>query len=332
MKHVLAIVLGVFSFLHSFAQADDGDKKKPAILSNLTYLNAANFNFNEQVKGSYLGKLNIFSESKKNYGWGFIAGIMRVKFNYNDSISNFYAYENRLINPLDSVLQNQKYLREFNKYSSSRSNTVWSFYMQPMFCINQWYDNDKNEGLANGIYIHAHAELLVNRTSVSTAISNIQRDTTLIDTAKDINYGKFQLNPIVNNRTFLNGYFGVGITLNVDPFRNGHSRFFFQPTIGWTTNSPNWTSQDIESTNVNPLPAPTSTRRGSNIPVYRSLKSKGFYLVRAEFSQILSDNAQLMVGTDIRGLFPKYNPLYAAYIGINVNLDAVAKLVADKKD
>lgn len=320
-----------FIFVPAFSQDPKGDEKDKPILENLTYLNAANFNFNDKLGSTYLGKLNIFSEPKRPNGWGFISGIMRTKFNYNDSTNNFYAYENRLINPLDSALHGDKYLREFNKYSSSRSNTVWSFYFQPLFCLNQWYDNDKNDGLANGIYLHAHAELLVNKTSVTTTIQNIQRDTSLVDSSKDVAYSRFQINPITSNRSFLNGYFGLGITMNVDPFRKGKSRFFFQTTFGKTNSSPNWTVQDIESTSVNPTRVPSVTRSGTVVvPQYRTLDSKWFYLVRAEFSQILSSNSQLMIGTDIRGLLPNYNPLYATYVGLNVNLDAVAKLLSDK--
>ena len=234
--------------------------------------------------------------------------------------------------------QGTKYLRQINKYTTTRSNTVWSLYVQPMFRIVSWPWSKKakvtnntsitrpNLALPNGIYLHLHAELFVNKANVTTNIENIQQDTSLMDTTKRLNYIVYQRNPLIYDRTFLNGYFGIGLTFNLDPFGSGNSRFFFQPTIGITTNYANWTSQDITSTVVNVIP----TRSGTTIQQYQSIKSSTFYLVRAEFAQRLSDNSQIIVGADIRGLLPRYNPLYASYIGLNVNLDAVARIVSDK--
>ena len=319
-------------------QATSKDSAK--IWNNITFLNAANFDFSDNIKGSYLGKLNIFAPDIKNSPWGLIAGIMRIKFGYKDSSNAPIYLENRLIHPLDSIKQGLKYLREINQYVTVRSNTVWSFYIQPTFRIISWpwtKDKDNNSNhkrtyapnaiLPNGIYLHIHAELLVNSTDISTSVTNIQRDTSLIDTSKHLSYIAYQKNPLIFDKTYLNGYFGIGLTFSLDPFGNGNSRFFFQATVGKTTNYPNWTSQDISSTVVNVVP----TRSGTTIQEgYRVVKSGRFYLVRTEFTQMLSDNSQIIVGTDIRGLFPRYNPVYAAYIGLNINLDALAKIVSDK--
>jgi hypothetical protein len=50
-------------------------------------------------------------------------------------------------------------------------------------------------------------------------------------------------------------------------------------------------------------------------------------LVRAAFNQKLSDATKLVISQDIRGLLPQYNPLYATYIGLNIELDELLKLI-----
>ena len=310
-----------------FSQESDEDSNK--LSKNITFLNAANFDFTGKLDVSYLGKLNIFAPSIKDSRWGFNTGIMRIKFSYNDTSNSRYYIEHRQISPLDSMKQGDKYLREYNKYTTSRTNTVWSFYIQPMYRLVEFENENAESSFTSGIYLHLHGELLVNKTNVTTNITNQLRDTLTVDTsARGISYFYLPTNTLIRDRTFLNGYFGIGLTFNLDPFGNGHSRFFFQPTIGWTTNYPNWTSQDITSTVVSVVPT-----RGSGVSLpesYEPLRSKGFYLIRAEFIQNLSKNSQVIVGADIRGLFPTFNPLYAAYIGLNVNVDALAKLVSDK--
>jgi hypothetical protein len=203
---------------------------------------------------------------------------------------------------------------------------VWSFYVQPMIRIIPLKGSNKN--LENGIYFHLHTELLVNKTNVTATIENLQRDTLLVDTSKrGISYIYQPGNTIIIDKTYLNGYFGAGLTFSFYPFGNKNSRFFFQPTIGFTTNTPTWVAQEISSTSVNVIPV----RSGVSLPQnYQQLKSAGFYLVRAEFVQNLSDNSQVIIGTDIRGLLPKYNPQYAAYVGLNVNLDALANIFSNK--
>jgi len=311
---------------------EEDKKKESTVWNNLTYLIAANFNFNETVTGSYLGKLSILAPDIKRSPLGFCAGIMRTKFNYKDSSNSTYALENRLIHPLDSIKHGSKYLRQFNKYTTTRTNLTWSFYAQPLIRLVSWpskKNTKKGKGnLAepNGIYFHGHFELLVNKVNVTTNVTALQQDTALIDSTKHLSYINYQPNPLIYDRTFLNGYFGVGVTVNLDPFDNGNSRFFFQPTIGVTTNYPSWVSQDISSTGVNVQYNPD----GKLIPGYRQVSSGWFYLVRAEFSQKLSNNSQIIIGTDIRGLLPNYSPVFAAYVGLNINLDALAGIFSDK--
>ena len=138
-------ILGFFVLMISCKSKKEDPKKKneSTVWNNLTYLNAANFDFNESVKTSYLGKLNIFAQDIKESPLGFNAGIMRIKFNYKDSSNSTYYMENRLIHPLDSIKQGQQYLRQFNKYTTTRSNVTWSFYVQPMIRVVSWPSRNK---------------------------------------------------------------------------------------------------------------------------------------------------------------------------------------------
>jgi hypothetical protein len=324
------------------SQNDSTKKEDDKILENITFLNAANFDFNtKDLSTSYLGKLNIYAPgiyTKGKCKFGLIAGIMKVKFNYKDSSHPLYRVDNRLINPLDSIKSTTKSLKEYNQYTSTRTNTVWSLYFQPMVQLisfdNQPANNTQEQNISNGLYLNAHFELLINKTNVTTTITNIQRDTAFIDT----NYSRALVyipnNTIIDDETFLNGYFGLGLTLMTCPFKNRKSHYFFQSTFGYTTNYPNWTNQDIGSTRPSPPPSANNniaTRSGRIlVPMIYRPKSSAFYLIRSEFMQNISDNSELIIGTDVRGLLPKYNPTYAVYVGLNVNLNSIAKIFSDK--
>ena len=312
--------------------------------NNITFLNASNFDFNNDLQGSYLGKINIFAPDILGSPFGFNSGIMRIKFNYTDTTNNPLYFENLLINPLQAKNHGEKYLKQLNQHATSRSNIAWSFYLQPMLRIVSypWPKNKNgkdnierirnrkpkpNSIVPNGIYFHLHGELLVNNTNVRTNISTIYQDTLTIDTLQNLTYISYQKNPLIFDKAFLNGYFGAGLTFNIDPFSNGNSRFFFQFTLGKTTNYPNWSSQEISTTPINVV----TNSAGIITQEYEKITTGSFYLVRAEFAQMLSDNSQIIIGADIRGLFPRYSPLYATYLGININLDALVKVFSDKE-
>lgn len=132
---------------------------------------------------------------------------------------------------------------------------------------------------------------------------------------------------IKNSRNTLSGYFGAGLTFDLQPWEGGS--FFFQPTIGFTTNKPSINSIDLSSTTL--LPAGIGQPKRS--PVFGKTWNP-FYLVRASYTHIVNKDSEksstLVLGIDIRGLFPYYAPQYAAYIGLNVGVDSVLELVKGK--
>ena len=312
------------------------DTTKSNIWSNITLLNAANFDFSENVTGTYLAKLNIYAPDIRNTPFGFNAGIMRTRFSNKDSSNSPYIIENRLFKPLDILVQDKTYERQYNRYTSTLSNTAWSFYIQPMLRLvslpkkikekkaKSWA---KNSAEPNGIYFHFHAELLVNKTNITTNITTLQRDTVKYDaTNPPAQQPFYRPDVLLYDKTYLEGYFGAGLTINLDPFGNDNSRFFLQGTIGITTASPNLATLDLSTISVRIAGTRSSSElRSAYIP---NQTSYGFYLVRTHLTQKLTSNAQIVIGTDIRGLFPKYNPVYASYVGLNLNLDALVKSVA----
>lgn len=301
-------------------------------IHDITFLNAANFDFTGTKNVSYLGKLSFNALSLSKSKWGFIGGIQRINFTYRDSTRSGFYKENRYIKPLDERKMGLKYLREYNKYENKLSNTAWAFYFQPTFrVLTQNSTIDANGQKRYGMFVHIHSELLVNKTNVVTTIANLQRDTLVYDLTKPLGpIYYFNSNTIIRNNTILSGYFGTGITLNLDPFGNNKSEFFFQPTLGYTTNSLSWISQDIEI-GINPNPATPA----NPIPVtlYSDSDSnwRGFYLVRSEFKHLFNSNVQLIVGTEIRGILPIYAPTYAVYTGLNLSLEKIADIFKGSK-
>jgi hypothetical protein len=116
----------------------------------LTFLNAYNFDFYGKLTSNYVGVFNLYEPARdrdertkdlrilgfkladsgtNRWRWGFNTGLMKINYGLGDnSPSDRYQYENALIHALDSVVPGKKYLRQFNKYSSSITNSAWSFY------------------------------------------------------------------------------------------------------------------------------------------------------------------------------------------------------------
>jgi hypothetical protein len=110
------------------------------------------------------------------------------------------------------------------------------------------------------------------------------------------------------NATRLDGYFGAGLTFNLVPWDK--CSFFFQPTFGITTDY-----------------AQLYSVSGSLLSPISNNGWRTFYLIRANYTQAVSDNATLVLGMDIRGIFPRYAPMYAAYLGVNLKVEGVLALL-----
>lgn len=290
--------------------------KKKSLLLGIKILNAYNFDFGAtSLSSNYVGHLNLFAPSlNKKKKWGFNTGIMKINYGQKDTSnsSGTIIRENVFINPFDTLAVGLKYLKQFNSYKTELKNTVWSFYAQPLYELT-------TKGSEQHVYAHVHLELLASKWSSTTTITNVKQDTGVITNL--INTPVLR-SGLTSNNTYtvnsLSGYFGTGFTFDLKPWDG--SSFFFQPTIGITSNTPSPASTDIGS-NIRS----SSVKRGESIRNWRV-----FYLVRASYRQTLSKDATVIVGMDIRGLLPLYAPQYAAFVGLNLGLDSILGLLGGK--
>jgi hypothetical protein len=306
---------------HEINLNEKGLNERARVRGKLMYLNAYNFDFNSSLKSNYLGHFNVLLPPKKKNSWGVNLGVMKINYNNNFNDDSIFAIQNVLINPLDSIRPGTKYIKEFNKYKSTYQNTGWSIYIQPMFQIN----SDIN----SKIYLHGHIELFINNWSVTTTVTNIQKDTVKLD-ANNTRGGYFYApSNFISNKTLYNGYFGGGLTFDLCPWET--SSLFIQGSIGWTTNFPQADPVDdlVKKTSAAMNgPIIISTRGGTTYSqINSSKKGSIFYLSRVYLKQDISSSSTVIIGADIRGIFPEYNPLYAVYVGLNLDLTVLAKLL-----
>lgn len=294
---IIAILLTI-----TFTKANAQNVQDP---SQFTFLNAANFDVTGIGKTNYLGHVNLYDPSIKGGKFGFNTGIMKISYN-SDSSSRILAFRRITIDPLQDIKVGSQYLKQSSYISTIVTNTAYSLYAQPTF---QLYKDD-NE---NRILFHAHTELLVFNTTAVRTYSGTKQATftyTSADSANRVDIYKgyaSDTSKLTTKRSLLNGYFGIGLTFDLKPWKDGN--FFFQPTVGKTTNFPNFEAY-------------LATKTGP-IKTWNS-----FYLIRTYYTQTLNDNSKLVLGADIRGLFPTYKPLYSIYLGLSLNVDALAKLIS----
>lgn len=278
--------------------------------NRLLFLNAANFDFSGSLKVNYVGHINIFAPSFRPDGsgvFGLNSGIMKLNYADMDTSKSQLVREYIAFSPLQtSPDSGQQYTRQFSKYRYEISNTTWSFYLQPTMRLF----STKTKKVGSEIFAHLHAELLVQNWRIRTTKETIARDTATYMPGDNVHINSYSEQEINTNINRLNGYFGAGLTANVAPWE--YSSFFIQGTIG-VTNRDNFVGLNSNS-----------------VPPSRLLQSNdwtGFYLVRAYYSQKISNAATLVIGTDIRGYLPSFSPDHAAYVGLNLNVNEFTKLL-----
>ena len=283
----------------------------------LMLLNAVNFDFDGSGGSSYVGHLNIFSpdviQNKKWPKVGLNLGIMKINFSRNDSLNKSYDYrENALLRPLDTIRVGTKYLRQYNKLTTVSKNITYSFYFQPT--IGLIYKSNYR------LLLHIHTELFVDKWSTVTTITNYQQDSSVVtaanfDILKDSmsmlnKFSKSTAELVTSNSTSTKLYFtlGAGLTLDVDLWYG--ASLFVQPTIGWAFDYAR--PRSINNKNLT-----------YNSPDQGTI---GAHLTRFLLKQKLMGNLQAVIGIDVRGKFG-FDPTYSAYIGANIGLNGVRKML-----
>jgi len=282
---------------------------RDVVSNQIMFLNGYNFDFSGQLASNYVGHLNLYSPQPIKKGmvrWiGFNAGIMKLNYNNNDTVQNMIVRENVSIDPLQTPVNGTKYLKQFNSYTTQIKQTGWSYYIQPLFQLTNLKSPQK-------IFLHGHLELFTNKFQVTTTISNLRQDSAIFDTSKPVVLrGNLGGNQSVLKNNFIDGYFGGGVTFDLQPYKS--AEFFFQPTIGWTTGIPSLSPLRTTDYNARII---NSTRKGS-----------GFYLIRSYYIQKLTGASTLTIGVDIRGYLPTYSPQTAVYMGVNINTTDILALV-----
>jgi hypothetical protein len=299
-----------------------------SFFSKLTFLNAYNFDFYGKLTSNYVGVFNIYEPGRdrgkrldsasflffklkkdsRKWQWGVNAGVMKINYGLGDKEpSVIHRQENTKIRALDSVLPGKKYLRQWNRHTSTVSNSTWSFYCQPLILLNP----TSMGRTKSKIYFHTHLELLLNRLEHKSIVNTVEQDTAIFpDPVPRSMITRVRTGDTTTVITpYYNGYFGGGFTFDIKLSHSTNSSLFLQFTAGATTSA-----AGLES-----------------VPRYRGDRStaswNGFYLVRAAFNQRLSDATKLVIAQDIRGLLPSHNPLYATFIGLNIKLDELLKLI-----
>lgn len=274
------------------------DKKKDE-LSRFMYLNAVDFDFNNSKSG-YVGHLNMYRKPYTKFG--FNAGFMKINYNNNNDSTIVDSQNNIKMNPLNTANADTTYIRQYNQLTRKVKSTSFSIYFQALY-------NLRSKDKQYNIYAHAHFELLISRFTVSTTLKTISQDTITVPIADiPILRTTGMSNKFTTTRELLNGYFGGGLTFDLGLTEN--SSLFFQPTIGFTTNYPEVSS--INSQNFSYI----DNNRNWN----------GFYLIRSYYRNKL-EKSEIIVGTDIRGLLPRYQPYYSVYIGVNIDVNALAGIL-----
>jgi hypothetical protein len=298
-------------------QKDATNEKILPTPDGFSLVNAVNFDFDGNTGSSYVGNFNLFKPagffkpvSIKKPRLGYNLGIMKINFSKNDSLNASYNYaENTLIRPLDSIKIGSKFLRQYNKLSTVSKNLTWSFYFQPT--VSLVYNSELK------VLFHVHTELYVDKWTTNTTISNYQQDTSvanagnlgtlIFDTINKFSRSLTDNITSTSTSSTLNFNFGFGIT--IEKSWEGGS-LFIQPTLGWAFDYAR--PQSVNTSKLN-----------YNLPKRENVFA---HLTRFRLSQHLTTNVEAIIGIDVRGRFGR-TPTYAAFLGANLGLEGIRKLV-----
>ncbi|HEY1039330.1 MAG TPA: hypothetical protein VGF30_08005 [Bacteroidia bacterium] len=292
-------------------------------IDNVTFLNGFNFNFDGNTSSNYVGSLNVFApdlawtwgaDKMKRVGVNF--GAFKVDYSKRgDSINNsFNVVEYVKFQPLDSMIPGKKYLRQYNRFSTTAKNSTLSLYLQPLVRLL-----GKNKVIMYGNF---HFELLMSKWKTDITVANIQQDTVIVtgDTKIYTIQHMNRLSGASNNTysssssyTAISEQVGVGLTFLVKPVKS--VVLSVQTNYGFAIN----------------YGQPTGVNREAFVTRYDDFRRQ-FYLFRASMQYNLSKSLKVCLGTEFRGLAPlkgeaPESPAQAFYLGLNLGLDAFADII-----
>ncbi|HEY0065993.1 MAG TPA: hypothetical protein VGB46_01475 [Flavisolibacter sp.] len=281
---------------------------------SLSLLTAASFDFFGQSSfGKYAGNINasmvnIFKR------WGLNAGISHLHYYTSDTSSGKVYTSNILLDPTARrVSTNTQYRAATYALNSKTDYSTWAYYMQVLVYTGKEVRPAKDA--ISRFYVTLHTEAFTQQSKTTYMVDSISNTVRtydpLYDRRKTFSLSvDYRPKEVVAKRT--DGYFGIGGT----QFLSYPNKFNFvaQAVFGVTTANPKFLAEPIE------------TDQSDSPEIIRgyAIKQKdhmaGFYLVR---TQIVEKYTKLNAsfGVDIRGAFPMYNPLIAAYLGFQLKFD-----------
>jgi hypothetical protein len=301
---ILLIVLTLCGVASSFGQKID----------NLTYLNGYNFDFNSTDKTSgYLGNLNLFfmlKNNKKPTQWCINAGLKKINYAFSDNSVSEEAVDNIKLKPLQNVAAiGDKYLTEYNRYTTITKINSWSAYFQLMHKITK----------IQNLYAHLHTELQISKVNFKTSIQTLDTITTTVTNTSAIPALYNTLDKEYSlDKTYFGYYFGAGITgdfiiLDKEPLK---LRYFVQGTVGFS---------NIKSGSAKSLNGLQTVKDNYSdfMPNFET-NNHTFHLFNTYVSNKIN-GLEIQIGSEIRGNFTS-PPLYIFYVGLNTDLENIAKL------
>ncbi|MEC4049123.1 hypothetical protein OX284_006755 [Flavobacterium sp. SUN046] len=279
----------------------------------LSYLNAYNFDFNSTDKTSgYLGNLNLFFNIKNSKAtkWYINTGLKKIDYSFSNNNVTEDKIDNIKLNPLENInTVGNKYLTEYNRYTTSTKIKSWSGYFQLLHKITK----------IKNLYLHAHTEFQISKAIFKTSIQTLDTITnTITNSAPTPTIYNTLDNEYEIDKTYFGYYLGVGTTgdfLIVDN-SDFKLRYFVQFSTGFSN------IQEGNSRSINAFQE-VKNNYSDFTPNFDSNKHF-FHLLNTYVSNKIN-NLNLIIGTEIRGNYLS-PPLYIFYVGINSDLDKIANL------
>lgn len=287
---------------------DPDIKSKDTVMKKeYMFLNAANFDFDRSSDVSYLGHINAFVPDLWR-GVGLNAGIMKINFTNDSTLTTGKQTSNVLIKPLDPLAEGTKYLRQFNEAEYVTKYIMWSFYLEPFYKIKL---SDRLE-----ILPHIHYELQLNKWTTDVTMRNIQTDT-LVMNAETINqvyspnndFGTASTVNLKSTYSWVSHNVGAGVIFLVKPWSG--SKIFAQVVYGVSLHE-----KKIQSARILPR---SFFRNADKLDLFR--------LTRIYLQQELVGNLDVVLGLNVQKFRTDVVANYAPYLGINIGLDGLKKLV-----
>lgn len=300
---LILLILTIICSKNSFSQVSD----------NLTYLNAYNFDFNSTDKTTgYLGNLNLFFNLKTPDATKYYinAGLKKIDYAFSNNNVTEDIIDNIKLKPLQNVSAiGDKYLTQYNRYTTSTKIRTWSGYFQLLHKITQ----------IKNLYAHFHAELQISKVNFKTSIQTLDTITSTVTNTSSIPTLYNTLDKEYNiDKTYFGYYFGSGITGDflVYDAANFKLRYFVQFTAGYSNIKPG------NSRSINAFQKIKDNY--SDFTPNFDTDNHFFHLFNTYVSNKVN-GLDLIIGSEIRGNFIS-PPLYIFYVGINTDLDKIAKL------